>query len=146
MRIARAGHGNRIAFVFHAAAGFERNGIMGGLLTKLLGKAAPLNHESRNHSMKDGVFVKAFAHISEEVLHRNGGAVGREADNDIAQSGVDFNKLLFAGGSKRSKRQQDAETILHVDWEMSKGKTADPHWNPRSGVNDECAQCIVSVR
>lgn len=128
---------------------------MGGLLTKLLGKAAPLNHESRNHSMKDGVFVKAFAHISEEVLDRDGGAVGREAHNDIAQSGVDFNKLFFAGGSgrersqggsKRSKRQQDAETILHVDWEMSKGKTADPDWNPRSGVNDECVQCIVSVQ
>lgn len=53
--------------------------------------------------MKDGVFVKAFAHISKEVLDRDGGAVGREAHNDIAQSGVDFNKLFFAGGSGRSE-------------------------------------------
>lgn len=76
--------------------------------------------------MKDGVFVKAFAHISEEVLDRDGGAVGREAHNDIAQSGVDFNKLFLpaaaAGSEVRAAAKEASGSRMRKRFFMLIGK------------------------
>ena len=74
--VAGARHGNRVAVVFQAVFGFQRNSRARWLLLHVGGEAAALNHEAINHAVKHRAFVVFVVHILQKVFHGLGGFGG----------------------------------------------------------------------
>ncbi|MCY1182610.1 hypothetical protein D9M73_231790 [compost metagenome] len=61
---------------------------LGFLLLHLLGEAAALDHEARNHAVENRVVVEAAVHVFEEVLGTDRGLDRVQFDFDLAVGGV----------------------------------------------------------
>ena len=70
MGITRASHGNRVLVVAKAVGGFVFNGFSGLLLLHARLKAAALNHETGDHTVKNRVVVKTVTNVLFEIFAR----------------------------------------------------------------------------
>ena len=118
-----AGGGIRIAGTRHGADGvfqavvrFVVDGFVCGFLGKVCGKAAALNHKAVDHAVENGVVVKAFARVADEV----GDGFGRfgfvERQVDVAHIGFDDGACLglgVEGCGKREGGESEFEGFVH---------------------------------
>ena len=88
---------------------------------KVWGKAAALNHKAVDNAVEDGVVVKAFARVVDEV----GDGFGRfgfvERQVDIAHIGFDDGACLglgVEGCGKRESGESEFEGFVH--WSVSR--------------------------
>ena len=72
VRIGGPGHGDRAAVVLAAPIRLVADGRAGLRLLELRGEASALDHEARDHPVKDGAFIEAVADVGDEVCHRLG--------------------------------------------------------------------------
>lgn len=117
IRIAGARHGDGADGVFQAVVCFIVNGFVCGFLGKVRGKAAALNHKAVDHAVENGVVVKAFAGVADEVGDGFGrfGFVERQAD--VAHIGFDNGVGLglgVEGCGKRKGGESEFEGFVHL--------------------------------
>ena len=121
IRIAGTRHGDGADGVFQAVVRFVVDGFVGGFLGKVRGKAAALNHKAVNNAVENGVVVKAFARVADEVGDgfRCFGFVERQAD--IAHIGFDNGVGLGLGVEGCGKREGgESEFKGFVHWSVSR--------------------------
>ncbi len=117
IRIAGARHGDGADGVFQAVVCFIVNGFVCGFLGKVRGKAAALDHEAVDNAVEDGVVVKAFAGVVDEVGDGFGcfGFVERQAD--VAHIGFDDGACLglgVEGCGKGKGGESEFEGFVHL--------------------------------
>ena len=121
IRIAGTRHGDGADGVFQAVVRFVVDGFVGGFLGKIRGKAATLNHEAVDNAVEDGVVVKAFAGVADEVGDgfRCFGFVERQAD--VAHIGFDYGVCLGLGVEGCGKgKGGESEFKGFVHWSVSR--------------------------
>ncbi|MNR13503.1 hypothetical protein D3C85_1299120 [compost metagenome] len=64
----------------------------------LLGETTALDHETRDHPVKDGVVVEAAVHILQEVLAADRRLGFVQFDFDLAEAGIQQYMRRFFGG------------------------------------------------
>ena len=79
VRIVGARHRERAAPILDAVVGFVLDRRARRLLLHVLGHAAALHDEARDHAMEDGAVEMAGVDVVEEVLHRDGRVLRRRA-------------------------------------------------------------------
>lgn len=117
IRIAGARHGDGADGVFQAVVRFVVDGFICGFLGKVCGKAAALNHKAVDHAVENGVVVKAFARVADEVGDgfRCFGFVERQAD--VAHIGFDDGVCLglgVEGCGKGKGGESEFEGFVHL--------------------------------
>ena len=103
--------------VFQAVVRFVVDGFICGFLGKVCGKAAALDHEAVDNAVEDGVVVKAFAGVVDEVGDGFGcfGFVERQAD--VAHIGFDDGVCLglgVEGCGKCKGGESEFEGFVHL--------------------------------
>ena len=117
IRIAGTRHGDGADGVFQAVVRFVVDGFICGFLGKVCGKAAALNHKAVDHAVENGVVVKAFAGVVDEVGDgfRCFGFVERQAD--VAHIGFDHGVCLglgVEGCGKGKGGESEFEGFVHL--------------------------------
>lgn len=117
IRIAGTRHGDGADGVFQAVVRFVVDGFVCGFLGKIRGKAAALNHKAVDNAVEDGVVVKAFAGVADEVGDgfRRFGFVERQAD--VAHIGFDDSMCLglgVEGCGKGKGGESEFEGFVHL--------------------------------
>ena len=107
--IAGTRHGDGANSVLQAVVGFVANGFVGGFLYHVGCESAALNHEAVDDAVEDGVVVKAFAGVADEVGDgfRRFGFIQRQAD--IAHIGFD-NGACFGLSGERCGEYEGAQS------------------------------------
>ena len=121
IRIAGTRHGDGADSVLQSVVGFVANGFVGGFLYHIGCESAALNHEAVDDAVEDGVVVKAFAGVADEVGDGFGrfGFVERQAD--IAHIGFDNGVGLGLGVEGCGKREGgESEFKGFVHWSVSR--------------------------
>nr|GEU28297.1 hypothetical protein [Tanacetum cinerariifolium] len=90
IRIAHAGHGNRVHVVGQAVLRFAGNRFFGGLGLEFFIVAAALDHEAVDHAVEDGALVEARFHVGQEIVDRFRRLFMVQFDDDVAGRGLDF--------------------------------------------------------
>ncbi|CAO97485.1 Conserved hypothetical protein [Erwinia tasmaniensis Et1/99] len=84
--------------VFQAVAGFVTDLIFGVFLLHAWLKTTALDHKTVDHTVKDGVVVKAFAAVFKEVFYGSRGLIVKSFDDDIAMISLESNHFLILSG------------------------------------------------
>ena len=83
MRVSRACHGDGVLEVGQAVVGLVLDRRARALDLQILGEAAALDHEARNHAMEHGAVVETVFGVLEKILDRLRRLSGIEFDRDI---------------------------------------------------------------
>ena len=87
--IGGSGHGDRSAVVLSAPVRFVADGRASLRLLELGGEPPALDHEARDHPVKDGAVVEPVTDVGEEVLHRLGPGGRIELQDERSVAGLE---------------------------------------------------------
>ena len=95
MGISRPGHGDGTGSVFKTIVRFIFNRGKSGFAFHVFAQTAPLDHESANNSMKDGVVIKTAFDVGQEIVHSFGRLITIQFQHDVTLACLELNAWIL---------------------------------------------------